>query len=511
MIDNQHDQKGEVLIQWISGSRRDLHKDFQGTVVGPDEYLVLIKNGEIEDVVTQRQIDLDPGRLRRFLEWVGGNSPEVSIAIVSTRKHELSIPFEAYSHDRVCIRGAVNLFANISKDSVELSIRLLRETGQYNREHLKDGILEFRLDDLKTLIGRNTAYVIDTEAISAYNASEIQANRVGMCTDIISALNSKTPYWANYGLSVNYSSVDIGDNEYERLERLERENQLRQRQRDIDYAEAGGLSEQLIRLEDIKERQQAALDFNRYISKIDLQASIIAHDAENEHEAAMRVLGFDEDEKTREAEKNNRLELMGIYHLQEKARVLADTEMSDHEKDVRIAEIDQRLDQIRIQVSKAQFDFESYMKDTEARREREQRQFETTLELDRKAREAEILLKLSEREDNLREKRQDHSHEETMATIDADVRKTAYANDGDRLRAEAEAKAARAELTGFKDANAVSHQQNMDSMTMTERMIYAASGREKIEDKQILCPKCGMRLDPRAKFCISCGCKLQED
>ena len=98
-----------------------------------------------------------------------------------------------------------------------------------------------------------------------------------------------------------------------------------------------------------------------------------------------------------------------------------------------------------------------------------------------------------------------------MATIDADVRKTAYANDGDRLRAEAEAKAARAELTGFKDANAVSHQQNMDSMTMTERMIYAASGREKIEDKQILCPKCGMRLDPRAKFCISCGCKLQED
>ena len=98
-----------------------------------------------------------------------------------------------------------------------------------------------------------------------------------------------------------------------------------------------------------------------------------------------------------------------------------------------------------------------------------------------------------------------------IVTHDAVLEASQKAEAEARAKAEAEAKAARAELTGFKDANAVSHQQNMDSMTMTERMIYAASGREKIEDKQILCPKCGMRLDPRAKFCISCGCKLQED
>ena len=511
MIAKDSNPKDDVLVQWISGSRRDILKDFdrlKGVVVGPDEYLVLIKDGRVEETVTQQQIDIDPGLLRRFADLIRG-SPKINLAIVSTRRRELQVPFRAYSSDRVEIGGVANLFAGISKDGVELSVRLLGETGQYNREHRGDGIVEFDVDDLARLIGRNAEYVIDTEAVSAYDSSEIQANRTAICTDIISALNSKTPYWANYGLSVNYSSITIGWNEYETLERRRREGQLAQRERDLEYSEAQGESEQRIRLANIRNVEEQSLEFDRFLADVGLSAHRDDRRAEIDRDAKVRDIGYEEDVETRRAEKDNRLRQMELYHTQEVARIIADTEMSDHEKEVRIAEIDLRLKQIQNQIAKLDFDLESYRKDSEARREREQRQFETTLELDRKAREADILLKLSEREDGLREKRLDHSHEESMATIDANVRKAAYANDGDRLRAEAEARAARAELDGFREANEVSHRQNMDSMGMTERMIYAASGRQAPEERRVVCPKCGMSLDARARFCTNCGAKLQ--
>ena len=308
---------------------------------------------------------------------------------------------------------------------------------------------------------------------------------------------------------MNYSSVTIDKNRYEELEREDAEARLNRRQRDIEYADASGASDQRVRMEELAARERMAIDVNREVAGIDLDASVAARRAEVAHGEAMRGIGFREEEETREMERVGRLELMEKYHEQEKARILADMEVSDRDKDARVAEIDLRIDQIRLQIERGRYEFESMKAEDEARRQRELRQFETTLEIDRKAREADILIRLSQREDDLREKRQDHSHEEAMAGIEADVTKATIANDGDRIRAEGEAKAARAELEGFKQANEVAHRQNMDNAAMTERMIQAASGRA--EDRRIVCPRCGTSLDPRARFCTGCGSKLRED
>lgn len=512
MIRNDDGKRANVLVQWVSNKYlRDNRNELSSITVGPDEYLIILKGGEIEEIVTQSQVGTVPGFWRRLLERITG-SPDTQLVIVDTRKHEVSIPFEAYSSDRVLIRGAATLFANVSKTDTELATRLLKEVGEFGSTYNGMGFREFCLEDLADLLRRNIEYIVDTEAISGYDSSEIQSRRREICIDIVSALNAKTPYWANYGLSVTYSSVSIDDNEFERLERVDRQNRLRQRQRDLAYADALGDSEQKIRIEDIGNRQAAAMDLNEYLSTVNLMAAKKARSDEIAQEDGLRRIDHEDERQTRKLESENRLRTMALYHQQEIARITGDGEISEAEKRVKIAEIELRLSEIGVQSKKQQFDFDSYMEDTKLRRQREQMRFETDLEIEKKSREADVLMKLSQREDDLRDKRQDHSHEETMASINADVTKAAYANDGARLTAEGDAKAARAELSGFREANGISHRQNMDSAAMTERMIYAASGKAPSEaERRVYCPRCGMALDPKAKFCTNCGSKLQED
>ena len=524
MIGNNDGSRSNVLVQWVS---RDymIRNNIKDVTVGPDEYYLLLKNGKIEELDTEGQVRAKPGILRRFADYVW-KKEDVQLVIIDARKHNISIPFEAYSSDRDLIRGRVDLFVSITKDNPEMALRLLKENGDFGESYTEEGFRQFCLEDLAELLRKDTQFIIDTEAISGYDSGTIHSKRSQICIDIISALNSKTPYWANYGLKVGYSSVVIDENEYERLEREERENKLKARQRDLEYAESSGSSEHLVRMRDIVNREKAALDMNEYLSGANLQASKEAHKAEVEHRAKMRDMGYEEEEAFKAMEARNRLQMTAIYHEQELARIKDDREMSDAEKAVKIADIESRLKDIRRQDDMK--DFNQEMEKEKARlglkfqgddHEQDIKDREVERQLKVKIAEAEILMKLSKSEDERLMKQQELEglraqleHEEKMANISANVEISKHQNDGALKVAEGEAKAAREALGAFKDANALAHQQNLDNAAMTERMIRASHGGSRSAENQFIrCPRCDAQLEPNSKFCRRCGSKIKGD
>ncbi len=503
MIGNENGSRSNVLVQWIS---RDYmiknKKDVKDIPVGPDEYMVLLREGKVETVDTETQVDPRPGLLRRFVDYVGTRK-DVQLLIIDTRKHEMSIPFEAYSKDRVLISGAANLFANISKDSPELALRLLKEVGQFGSAYNQEGFREFCLEDLAELLKRNIQYIVDTEAIVNMDAKDIRDNRVGICTDIVSALNAKTPYWANYGLTVTYSSVVIDKNEYERLEIKERENALKRRRQELEYAEASGDSEQAIRLKDIINREKAAMELNEYLSRVNLDAAKATRAADIKHESTMHGLQHQEEEKVRQMEIVNRLEMMAIYHQQEIDRIKADKEIDDAERRVRIADVEKRIAFINLEVDKARIDLEVYKRRAEVDIDEDSKDRALKREIEK----ARVLQEMSRAQDELLARQQEHKHEEEMAKIDADVRKTEAQTSADVLRAKAEAEAAKAQLTGYKEATGESHRRSMDQAQMTMATVAAATGGH--AQQSIYCPKCKFPNSPTARFCENCGAMIK--
>ncbi|MDO5853955.1 MAG: hypothetical protein Q4Q62_07985, partial [Thermoplasmata archaeon] len=475
-------------------------RELRDIAVGPDEHCILIRKGRIEEFASQTQVDAVPGLLRRFMDFVGTKT-DVQLVIVSTRRHELAVPFEAYSRDRDLIRGTANLAVSISKDSASLALRLLKEGGSYGDACSEEGFRQFCVEDLRELIGGNTQYVIDTEVVSSLGSDEIQANRPGICTDIISALNSKTPYWANYGLSVNYTTVSIDANEFESLERRDRENRMASRRRDLEFAEASGDSDQAVRLRDVVNRESAAMELSEYLSKVNADASKRLREDEIAHERSMARIGHREDELTRDLEARNRLEMLAVYHQREKDRIRDDSEISEADKQVRIAEIEARLAAIRLQTARQEYDLDSYKADSEADRERRRKEFDMELELRRKREEARILAEMSERDYDLRNVRQSQGHEERMAEIEKEVKVA-------DISARSGVETARAQLDGYREGSETSHRRSMDNAAMTERIVSAASGKGAAV---IYCPACGMESDPRARFCGGCGAKLRRD
>lgn len=550
MIGNTTGGKNDVIVQWLPRKYLiDGSNEARDIPVGPDEYAIIIKEGKVAEVATETQISAKPGYWRRFWDWAK-ETKDVQVIIVDTRKHEISIPFEAFTSDRVPIRGKVDLFANISKDNTVNAIRLLKEEGiasdispgekygtRRNEKYDDDILREITTAGLAAFLKRNTQYIVDTEGISNYKAEEIQKDRTGICTDIISALNSKTPYWVNYGLSVRYSGITIDDNEYERLERRDRERTLEERLRDIEFAARSSESEDRIRTADLANREKASLELNEYLSARNLEALETDRPLELAHEAALTRMDREEQEATRGFEKESRLELLSIYHQREKNRIRDEDDISDEEKKVKIAEIDQRLGQIQNQIKDEEYqlqidlerrrdELENERREFDLEMEQKRKRFDAELEMERKQKDADILNQISKREDDLNEKREDYRHQETVAAGQNDVRKTEIQSGAqvemakaqasiDIQNAKAEAAGAVGELRGYKEANDTAHRQSMDNLNMTERIVRASAGSAPApapaKEDVVYCPNCNTAVRPGARFCTNCGAKLRGD
>jgi len=505
MIGNENGSRNDVIMQWISREYLIKNKkEMKDIPVGPDEYFILIKEGKIEKCATESQIDAVPGLLRRFADYVG-TKKDVQLVLIDARKHPLSIPFESYTRDRALIRGKVDLFACVSKENPELSLRLLKESTASGAG--VDGFKEFTLQDLSDLLSENTQYIIDTESISLYNADEIKAKRKAICTDIVSALNSKTPYWINYGLEVNYSTVSIDENEYERLERIAFDNKLKSRQRELEYADASSDSEHVIRMDDLRNKQEAAIKLNRYLSDVNLDASKRAHESAIMHKEKMSSISNAAAEAEASLESSNRLEIMRKYHEQELRRIESDGLIDEGEKQIKMMEIQSRIKEINLQmvrnegVVKAELDRLSY------ELERDKADDDLKRRLNELQTKAELMKLMTKTEDELKHRAMDIEEKK----IDADVEKTKIQYSAEVVAAKKEAESANRAFDTYRDATREGHERTMEVGQMVKDTAGAVSGAGSSPKLAVICPKCDKPVNPPYRFCSNCGAKLSED
>ena len=459
-------------------------KELERIIVGPDEYAVVIKDGRIEATYTQKQVDELPGFWGRIAERFAGGAEDIQVMLADTRKHPISIPFSAFTKDRIQVKGAVELFASINVDDVALALRIIREV-QGARVNDKIGFRQLTVDDVKEVIRSNLNYVIDTESISEKTAAELEKDRRGICLDLISALNSKTPYWANYGLAVNYSTIEFSENRYEELERLDAENKLKIRELDIGYVLSEAQSGGRVRAEDLMERERAMLSISGQLADYGAEVALstkrkdatIAKE-DDESEIRMRVL-----------ENKNRYETTLAYHERELRRI-RDYDIDDTEKELRISEIKSRIQEIQLDIQQSQYEFEL-----------KKRKDEVSLEESSKDAEVRRQIELMQAK---------AAAVRAMAAGDEEIRKMEIARgiDEQRQQAEIEKAAAQAKLEGYKEADATKHQQHMDELHVTKDMLGAANKGLPQNDAQIRCPKCNKFNKPSNRYCSECGSEL---
>ncbi len=516
MIGNENGSRNDVIIQWISREYLIKNKkEMKDIPVGPDEYFILIKEGKVAECTTESQVDAVPGLLRRFADYLGAKK-DVQLVLVDARKHPLSIPFEAYTRDRALIRGKADLFACISKENPQVALRLLKESAVHASDI--DGFREFTLQDLSDLLSKNTEYIIDTESISLYDAKEIAEKRKAICTDMVSALNSKTPYWINYGLEVNYSTVTIDENEYERLERVACENKLKARQRELEYMDASGDSEHAIRMDDLRNRQEAAVKLNKCLSEINAEASKRAHESAIEHKERMSAISDKGAEAEAALEFNNRLEVMKKYHEQEIRRIESDGLIDEGEKQIKMADIQLRIKDINLQMERNEGIVKHELERLSYELDRDRANDDLDRELQKLKCQAELMRLMTEPEDkrkdralDIEEKKIDADVEKTKIQTNADVEKTRIENSADVVASRKEAESANRALDTYKEATKEGHEKAMQFVEVVKDTAGAVSGAGSSSKLTAICPSCNKPVYPPFKFCGNCGITLSRD
>ena len=477
--------KRKEIKREVYSDYEDELKELERIIVGPDEFAVVIKDGVIESTYTQKQVDELPGFWKRMAERLAGGKEDIQIILADTRKHQMDIPFSAFTSDRVQVKGTVQLFASINKDDVALTLRILKEIVG-SRVNEKIGFRQLTVDDVKELISENLNYIIDTESIGDHTASQIEKDRKGICLDLKSALNTKTPYWANYGLSVYYSSIEFNENRWEELERQDAENKLNRRQMDIEFLMKESEAGDRIRIDELMEHEKAMMTINGKLAEYG--SEIVLSSKKKELEVA-KIDDEAEIEMTR-LEAQSRYEKTLAYHMKELRR-LQDYDIDDTEKELKITEIKARIQKIELE-------------NEEARYELELRKLKDSRDLEESSKDSDV-----ERQIRLMEAKA--AAVRAMAAGDEEIRKMEIARGIDEQRQQAEIEKVKAEskLEGYMTADDRKHQQHMDELAMTRDMLGAANKGNPQNVGQIKCPKCNKYNPSTGTFCTGCGTRLK--
>ncbi len=549
MIGNDEGRKNNVVVQWVSYDYLVRNKrDLKTVTIEPDEYCVVIHGGRIDSVVTQAKINAVPGFFSRLRERLAGTN-DLQLVIVDSRKHTLTLPFEAYSSDKDIIRGTVNLMVQIRGADCINAIRLLKEHSPIGSLNCQRGYSEYCLEDIAELLRNNMQYIIDTDSISLITSEEIYQKRPEICADLKASLNAKSPYWSNYGLTVNYSAISIDENSYEKTRRDLRETKINSLQRDVDYSEAQGASEHAIRMHELINREKAAIELDDYLSALNVDVTKKAREAEAEHTANLSQIDNEADVQRRVMERRHQLEMQALYNDIEKRRVHDSSDLSDAEKDVQLKQIELRKDQIQVslndilrQESRKDVDDSLYPEREKFKLESEKKQKSQDLELDLQMKKLELEFKEKEaalqrqldlerekhrmemekaNSDNdflLRSMQETHSAEGHRIDAERDVklRETEasetiakYQTDADKARLQALYDESQKRLDDAKAQAVDEHNRAMDLMDkMIQNTSVSRGGGYAAPSVSLECPKCGAKLGKDSKFCPGCGYRL---
>lgn len=516
------DNQGTVILQWMTEDfiKKKKIDDF---VTGIDEYTIEITNGKIGDITTESKVRMSKqGTFNRIFN--GKDKKE--LILIDAGKHTMSIPYEAYTNDKDLIRGTIDLFMSIDKDNIVSSIRLLKERNPYGKINDEDGFKEIWLQDVMELMRSNIEYIISAEAFINYNAEEIQQSKESICTDIISTLNSKSPYWASYGMIVTYSSVTIDNNRFEDLVRKNREIALNAMERDASFSEESSQSEDKIRRAELMAQEKASMELNIHLIDLNAKAAFRRKEAESIKNQELDAISYNSEIEFARMESQFNAVKLKIYHDKELKRLEADTNIDDAEREVRIKEVRMRIAQIdrderlkdtqaNILLEKTKYQYEAEKRDSdldyEIKRketyyelEKRMKDDELQREISKKKAETELMKQMSEHDDKMVEVRETNRHGEIIAKTDAEVKvsENALRYNADVAKAEGKADAAQAQYEGYKEAVSNTNKSNMEQLRMMSEVL---SGRSPMIDTDLICPGCKAKIPAMAKFCPYCG------
>jgi hypothetical protein len=222
----------------------------QDIIVGPGEEVVIIRNGKIEDSVTQTRLEKIGGGFGNWFTRNFGVGEDVELLFIDTKEMDLEIPIKEISSDHDEVTGTCTLRMRIDPTQSTKLIGLMKERPLWIKEWKKKGIIRKRWevdewyagnamvllkDDFQEKIEDELKAKVLSPCITKYPSKEIRGNpeiREAMERAIQIELRKTLTMWGLNLLNF-YTTLEAGA--YEELETYRREKDLEMERTDIDF------------------------------------------------------------------------------------------------------------------------------------------------------------------------------------------------------------------------------------------------------------------------------------
>jgi hypothetical protein len=206
-------ERGELSTFW--NSNVDL-------VIGPGETLVWIKDGKIEDVVTQSRLNNIGGGFRNWLSTKVISGQDVKMLIVDNKPFKIQIGAEGNTSDNVIQEGTATLTLRLNHEQANRIAGVLKEKavkvtrGFFRKREVIEGY-ETKLlrSDIEQMFAEEANAKVFGPTIRRFSAAEFGSSNVGSRIESAAQieLRNTLDLW---GMSLENVYVSWGSNEYQK-------------------------------------------------------------------------------------------------------------------------------------------------------------------------------------------------------------------------------------------------------------------------------------------------------
>lgn len=219
-LDLEVDDINEVIALRVpKGAIRSLlQKD---VIVNPGEVAVLVKDGKIEDILTQSKLKKFGGGIKGWIEDLMGKGEDEYLIFIDTTDQTIDFPIKETSKDRVEIHGVCTFRFSINAESAQNLINVMKD----------ENVLT--LDDLRGEIEPELKGTFSNK-VSDYTAEEFHGNR-----EIVSDIEEDVLVWmrktfSKWGLQPVKVFTNWKKSDYDKLQKHRKKKEMISEKRDID-------------------------------------------------------------------------------------------------------------------------------------------------------------------------------------------------------------------------------------------------------------------------------------